>query len=86
MLSIKLFVLLVASTIAAASLLARDAGTDLLIKDLLRLDQAIRTITYAAGNYTGGAEGYKAIRESFSETNRTNRIAYRDAMTITPRK
>ncbi|KAL2068759.1 hypothetical protein VTL71DRAFT_15097 [Oculimacula yallundae] len=85
MLSIKLFVMLVASTLAAASpLAARDAGTDLLITDLLRLDRAIRTITYAAGNYTGGAEGYKAIRESFAETNRTNRIAYYDAMTIAP--
>ena len=87
MLSIKLFALLVASTLAAASpIVTRDAGTDLLITDLLRLDRAIRTITYAAGNYTGGAEGYRAIRESFSETNRTNRIAYYDAMTIKPRR
>lgn len=87
MLSLKFFAVLVASTLTAASpLVTRDAGTDLLITDLLRLDRAIRTITYAAGNYTGGAEGYQAIRESFSETNRTNRIAYYDAMTIKPRK
>ena len=64
----------------------RDAGTDLLVKDLLRLDRAIRTITTAANSYTGDQAGYGAIRESFSEVNRTNRIAYYDAMTIKPRK
>ncbi|USW55988.1 Putative Cell wall mannoprotein [Septoria linicola] len=69
---------------AATPLETRDAGTDLLVKDLLRLDQAIRTITYAAGNYTGGTAAYQPIRESFSEVNRTNRIAYYDAMTIKP--
>ncbi|CZT47557.1 uncharacterized protein RSE6_08132 [Rhynchosporium secalis] len=85
MLPITPFLLLVATTLAVATpLTTRDTGTDLLITDLLRLDRAIRTITYAAGNYTGGAEGYKAIRESFAETNRTNRIAYYDAMTIAP--
>lgn len=43
-----------ALTTAFATPTARDAGTDLLIADLLRLDAAINTITYAAGNYTGG--------------------------------
>lgn len=75
-----------AFTITAASpLAARDAGTDLLIKDLLVLDAAIRNITYAADNYTGGAEGYQRIRESFAQTNCTNRIAYYDGMKIKPR-
>lgn len=75
------------STLTTASPLApRDAGTDLLIKDLLVLDAAIRNITYAAGNYTGGAEGYKRIRESFAQTNFTNRVAYYDGMKIVPRK
>ncbi|KAK5111235.1 hypothetical protein LTR62_005263 [Meristemomyces frigidus] len=60
----------------------RDPHTDLLVTDLLRLDLAIRNITYAAGNYTGGVAAYEPIRESFAEVNRTNRIAYYDAMTI----
>ncbi|KAK3673523.1 hypothetical protein LTR78_006757 [Recurvomyces mirabilis] len=65
-------------------LATRDAGTNLLVNDLLCLDRAIRTITYAAGNYTGGTAAYEPIRESFAEVNRTNRIAYYDAMNIKP--
>lgn len=81
-------VLLLASTAVsvATPLESRDAGGDILINDLLRLDAAIRTITYAAGNYTGGVAQYQPIRESFSEVNRTNRIAYSRAMTIKPRE
>lgn len=76
-----------AATLAFASpVTERDAGTDLLIKDLLRLDRAIKTITTAANGYTGGQAAYEPIRESFAEVNRTNRIAYYDAMTIKPRK
>ncbi|PBP25976.1 hypothetical protein BUE80_DR003043 [Diplocarpon rosae] len=83
MLYLKPFILLTTSTLLAATpLVARDAGTDLLITDLLHLDRAIRNITYAAGNYTGGTAGYQAIRESIAQTNRTNRIAYDDALTI----
>ncbi|KAH7336466.1 hypothetical protein BKA65DRAFT_553112 [Rhexocercosporidium sp. MPI-PUGE-AT-0058] len=63
MLSIKLFGLLAISTpVATSTLTTRDAGTDLIITDLLRLDRAIRIITDAAGNYSGGAEGYRAIQ------------------------
>nr|POE54315.1 hypothetical protein CFP56_41254 [Quercus suber] len=76
--------LLIATTALATPLTTRDAGTDLLVHDLLVLDRAIRTITYAAGNYTGGTAAYQPIRESFAEVNRTNRIAYYDAMTIAP--
>ena len=89
MLSIKSCVLLLlagTAFVTSTPLTTRDAGTDLLVTDLLRLDRAIRNITYAAGNYTGGSAGYQAIRESFAQTNRTNRIAYYDAMTIAPRK
>ncbi|PPJ54352.1 hypothetical protein CBER1_07130 [Cercospora berteroae] len=79
-------VLLLASTAVSVAnpLDSRDAGGDILINDLLRLDAAIRTITYAAGNYTGGVAQYQPIRESFSEVNRTNRIAYFRAMQIKP--
>ncbi|KAK5718759.1 hypothetical protein LTR15_008493 [Elasticomyces elasticus] len=80
----KLFVLATAAIASASPLATRDAGTDLLIKDLYRLDLAIRNITYAAGNYTGGAAAYEPIRESFKQVNATNRIAYYDAMTIKP--
>ncbi|CAK4033682.1 Hypothetical predicted protein [Lecanosticta acicola] len=74
-----------AAALAFASPLdERDAGTDLLIQDLLRLDRAINTITTAANGYTGGQADYQPIRESFAEVNRTNRIAYYDAMTIAP--
>nr|POF01057.1 hypothetical protein CFP56_21005 [Quercus suber] len=76
--------LLLATTALATPLAVRDAGTTLLVNDLLRLDLAIRNITYAAGNYTGGSAAYQPIRESFAEVNRTNRIAYYDAMTIAP--
>lgn len=88
MLPVKSFMLLLASITFATStpLITRDAGTDLLITDLLRLDRAIKSITYAAESYTGGSAGYEAIRESFAQTNRTNRIAYYDATTIAPRK
>ncbi|KAK4496501.1 hypothetical protein PRZ48_012481 [Zasmidium cellare] len=73
------------ATLAFASpIIERDAGTDLLINDLLRLDNAIKTITTAANGYTGGQAAYQPIRESFAEVNRTNRIAYYDAMTINP--
>jgi hypothetical protein len=75
-----------AATVAASPLATRDAGTDLLINDLLVLDRAIASIGYAAQAYTGGQEGYEAIREAFAETNRTNRIAYYDAMKIAPRR
>ena len=81
----SIFALAAACLATATPVVERDAGTDLLIKDLTRLDRAIRTITTAANAYTGGAAGYGAIRESFSEVNRTNRIAYYDAMTIKPR-
>ncbi|KAK3652928.1 hypothetical protein LTR56_004876 [Elasticomyces elasticus] len=85
MFSLKKILILATAAIASTSPLAtRDAGTDLLIKDLLRLDLAIRNITYAAGNYTGGTATYEPIRESFSQVNLTNRIAYYDAMTIKP--
>lgn len=73
------------STLAAPLLQQRDAGTQLLIKDLLVLDQAIRNVTYAAGNYTGDQAGYQRIRDSFAQVNTTNRVAYHDAMTIAPR-
>ena len=64
------------ATFASASPLAqRDAGTGLLITDLLRLDRAIRNITYAAGNYTGGHADYEPIREALAQVNTTNRIA-----------
>lgn len=82
-------IVLLLSSIAlsvATPLDSRDAGGDILINDLLRLDAAIRTITYAAGNYTGGVAQYQPIRESFSEVNRTNRIAYFRAMQIKPRE
>ncbi|CZT16392.1 uncharacterized protein RCC_02235 [Ramularia collo-cygni] len=62
----------------------RDEGTDLLIQDLRRLDAAINTLTLAAETYNGGVAEYAFIRESFAEVNRTNRIAYYDAMTIKP--
>ncbi|KAK3073625.1 hypothetical protein LTR53_004635 [Teratosphaeriaceae sp. CCFEE 6253] len=76
---------LATSVVAYATPLAvRDAGTDLLVTDLLQLDQAIRNITYAASNYTGGVAAYRPIRDSFVQVNRTNRIAYYDAMTIKP--
>ncbi|KAK3111645.1 hypothetical protein LTR53_012906 [Teratosphaeriaceae sp. CCFEE 6253] len=53
---------LATSVVAYATPLAvRDAGTDLLVTDLLRLDQTIRNIAYAAGNYTG---------ETIAESNR----------------
>ncbi|KAK4956207.1 hypothetical protein LTR10_005728 [Elasticomyces elasticus] len=80
----KLFVLATAAIASASPLATRDAGTNLLIKDLYRLDLAIRNITYAADNYTGGAAAYEPIRESFKQVNATNRIAYYDAMTIKP--
>ncbi|EME38897.1 hypothetical protein DOTSEDRAFT_66880 [Dothistroma septosporum NZE10] len=80
----RILTLATACLAAATPVIDRDAGTDLLIKDLQRLDRAIKTITSAANSYTGGAAGYGAIRESFSEVNRTNRIAYYDAMTIKP--
>lgn len=70
----------------AAPLASRDSETNLLVTDLLRLDRAIRNITYAAGNYTGGAAGYQAIRESFAQVNYTNRVAYYDGLKIAPRK
>lgn len=73
-------------TTLASPLSTRDSGTTLLINDLLQLDIAIRGITYAAGNYTGGVVAYQPIRDSFAQVNRTNRIAYYDAMTIAPRK
>ncbi|KAK5124825.1 hypothetical protein LTR85_001538 [Meristemomyces frigidus] len=76
--------LLLASTALATPLTRRDAGTTLLVHDLLVLDQAIRNITYAAGNYTGGTAAYQPIRDSFAQVNHTNRIAYYDAMTIAP--
>ncbi|KAI6829847.1 hypothetical protein KC340_g12179 [Hortaea werneckii] len=82
------FIALCTTLVSAGHLLTLrhryKSGTDLLVNDLLRLDEAIKTITTAANNYTGGQEGYEAIRESFAEVNRTNRIAYRDAMTIMP--
>lgn len=82
----SLFLLALSSiTVVARPLSTRDAGTDLLVNDLLRLDAAIKTLTYAAGNYTGGVEAYQPIRESFAAVNRTNRIAYHDAMTLSPR-
>ncbi|KAI7153004.1 hypothetical protein KC349_g8645 [Hortaea werneckii] len=86
---IKLTFLALCTTLVSAGHLLTlrhryKSGTDLLVNDLLRLDEAIKTITTAANNYTGGQEGYEAIRESFAEVNRTNRIAYRDAMTIMP--
>ncbi|EME81730.1 uncharacterized protein MYCFIDRAFT_87104 [Pseudocercospora fijiensis CIRAD86] len=80
----SLFLLATSALTLATPLRTRDAGTTLLVNDLLRLDRAIRTITYAAGNYTGGQAAYQPIRESFAEVNRTNRIAYYDAMTIDP--
>lgn len=88
---IKLTFLAICTTLVSAGHLLTlrhryKSGTDLLVNDLLRLDEAIKSITTAANNYTGGQEGYEAIRESFAEVNRTNRIAYRDAMTIMPRK
>ncbi|KAK4556989.1 hypothetical protein LTR86_005970 [Recurvomyces mirabilis] len=82
--ALLLMALAAVSTAIATPLATRDAGTDLLVNDLLRLDRAIRTITYAAGNYTGGTAAYEPIRESFAEVDRTNRIAYYDAMTIMP--
>ncbi|EMC98818.1 hypothetical protein BAUCODRAFT_381363 [Baudoinia panamericana UAMH 10762] len=85
MVSLRALFLLCTAAISSASPLAvRDAGTDLLIADLLRLDQAIKNISYAAGNYTGGTAAYQPIRDSFAQVNRTNRIAYYDAMTIQP--
>ncbi|KAI7572019.1 hypothetical protein KC343_g896 [Hortaea werneckii] len=86
---IKLTLLAICTTLVSARHLLTlkhryNSGTDLLVNDLLRLDEAIKTITTAANGYTGGQEGYEAIRESFAEVNRTNRIAYRDAMTIMP--
>ncbi|KAF2206788.1 hypothetical protein CERZMDRAFT_103088 [Cercospora zeae-maydis SCOH1-5] len=86
MFGLSAVVLLLASTAisVAPPLENRDAGGDLLINDLLVLDAAIRTITYAARNYTGGVAEYQPIRESFAEVNRTNRIAYFRAMTIKP--
>lgn len=81
-----IFTLATACLATATPIVERDAGTDLLITDLLRLDRAIRTITTAANSYTGDAASYQPIRESFSEVNRTNRIAYYDAMTIKPRE
>ncbi|RMY83863.1 hypothetical protein D0861_07226 [Hortaea werneckii] len=86
---IKLTFLAICTTLVSAGHLLTlphryNSGTDLLVNDLLRLDEAIKTITTAANSYTGGQEGYEAIRESFAEVNRTNRIAYRDAMTIMP--
>lgn len=86
MLLLTTILTLAATCLASATpLVDRDAGTDLLITDLLRLDRAIRTITTAANSFTGTAASYGAIRESISEVNRTNRIAYYDAMTIKPR-
>lgn len=77
----SLFLLATAAVSAVATpLVTRDAGTELLIHDLLVLDAAINTMTYAAGNYTGA--DYEPIRESFAAVNRTNRIAYYNAMTI----
>lgn len=87
MFSVTTIVTLGLSVLATASPLAtRDAGTNLLIKDLLVLDEAIKTITYAANSYTGGVAAYEPIRESFAAVNRTNRIAYYDAMKIDLRK
>jgi hypothetical protein len=87
MVSLRAFLLLATATFNTASpLLPRNAGTTLLVNDLLQLDLAIRNITYAAGNYTGGVEAYQPIRESFAQVNRTNRIAYYDAMAIAPCK
>ena len=88
---VKLTFLAICTTLVSARHLLTlshryNSGTDLLVNDLLRLDETIKTITTAANGYTGGQEGYEAIRESFAEVNRTNRIAYRDAMTIMPRK
>lgn len=76
-----------AATLGFASpIIERDAGTDLLIHDLLVLDRAIKSIATAANGYTGGQAAFEPIRESFAEVNRTNRIAYYDAMTINPRE
>lgn len=72
--------------LSVSAFVIRDAGTTLLVNDLLRLDQAIRNITYAAGNYTGGQAAYQPIRDSFAQVNYTNRIAYYDAMKIEPRR
>lgn len=79
------FFFLARVSLSLATVVPRDAGTVLLVDDLLRLDNAIKSITYAAGNYTGGVASYGPIRESFVQVNRTNRIAYYDAMTIKPR-
>ncbi|TID19896.1 hypothetical protein E2P81_ATG07193 [Venturia nashicola] len=56
----------------------RDAGTSLLITDLLNLDLEIQNITKAANAHTGGPAAYQPIRDSFVRVNRTNRIAYYD--------
>lgn len=87
MASLKVFLLLARATFNTASpSLRRDAGTTLLVSDLLQLDLAIQHFAYAAGNYTEGVAAYQPIRKSFAEVNRTNQIAYYDAMTIAPRK
>lgn len=86
MLSFKFLFLIATATFTTASPLSqRDAGTTLLINDLLQLDLAIQNITHAANGYTGGAAAYQLIRDSFAQVNRTNRIAYYDAMSIAPR-
>lgn len=77
---------LLATTALATPVVRRSAQTAHLIDDLLVLDLAIRNITYAAGNYTGGVAAYQPIADSFAEVNRTNRAAYYYAMTIQPRK
>lgn len=80
------FLIASATFTKASPLSSRDAGTTLLVNDLLQLDLAIQNITHAANGYTGGVSAYQPIRDSFAQVNRTNRIAYYDAMTIIPRE
>ncbi|KAK5682915.1 hypothetical protein LTR17_027303 [Elasticomyces elasticus] len=78
-------ILLATSSIAVATPIAtRDARTDQLVQDLLRLDQSIKNSLYAVGNYTGGVAAYQPLRDSFLEIDRANRIAYSNAMAIPP--
>ncbi|KAK3646549.1 hypothetical protein LTR56_000453 [Elasticomyces elasticus] len=79
-----LILLATLSAAVATPITTRDARTDQLVQDLLRLDQSIKNSLDAVGNYTGGVAAYQPLRDAFLEIDSANRIAYSKAMAISP--
>ncbi|KAF2770726.1 hypothetical protein EJ03DRAFT_62139 [Teratosphaeria nubilosa] len=76
--------LLTTTLTSALPVRPRDPGTTLLTSDLRALDRSIVTAKNTIAAYQGGATAYDSIRAANAELIRRNRIAYQDAMTLSP--